>query len=306
LTTPAGGSSVATAMAGEVQTEAAKGRDQSAPAAGKAFHPTARVVREAEVYDEGRVLEASNRWMRRVMHVLTGPNTALGEDRFRRLLRERADTSRVLDVGCGPGTLSGELHAMGATSVHGIDVSQREVEKARSEFDDLMAVTFGVQSADEPIEGQFDLIVGRAILHHLDFRRILPALFERNLAPGGRMVFMEPMSHPLTLAFHHLVRSAHTPDEWPLTPDDVRWLKQRFDAYVIPINLLSFPAGIFSSLFLSSPDNPLMRFADRIDRALERRRHLAARGRQGLIVIDRPAVGHDGATATELRAPARR
>jgi 2-polyprenyl-3-methyl-5-hydroxy-6-metoxy-1,4-benzoquinol methylase len=251
-----------------------------------------RHLREAELYDEGRVWETSNRWNQRVAHVFLGSNTSLGEQRFHSLLSERARGRRVMDVGCGPGALSSELHAMGASSVYGFDVSRKEIERARADHGDLPGVTFAVHGAEEPIPGQFDLIAGRSVLHHFDFRTALPLIFERNLAPGGRMIFMEPMSHPLTLAFHRLVRSAHTRDEWPLTPSDIAWLQERFGARVVPINLLSFPAGVVSSLLLSSPDNLLMRCADRADRRLERRRHLAARGRQGIIIIDRPGEPH--------------
>jgi SAM-dependent methyltransferase len=248
----------------------------------------ARMSREVEAYEEGGMWETANRWVGRVRHVVTGPNTTLGEQRFRRLLAERVDGARVMDVGCGTGLLTSELHAMNAGLVYGFDISQRQIEKAHAEYGELEGVTFAVHGADLPIAGQFDVIVGRSILHHLDFRSVLSVLFERNLLPGGRMVFMEPMSHPLTLAFHQLVPSAHTPDEWPLTPEDVAWLQQRFAAQVQPINLLSFPAGVFSSFLFSTPDNRLMRLADRIDRSLERRPGLAARGRQGIVVIDRP------------------
>jgi SAM-dependent methyltransferase len=252
----------------------------------------ARAEHEAKAYDEGDVWEISNRWHQRVSHVILGPNTVRAEERFRGLIAARAQGGRVMDVGCGRGVLSAELHAMGAASVYGFDVSQREVDMARAAYGELSGVTFGAHGVEAPIEGAFDLIVGRSILHHIDFRNVLPALFEHNLAPGGRMLFMEPMSHPMTLAFHRFVRSAHTPDEWPLTPDDVTWLEERFAADVEPINLLSFPVGVLSSLLLSSssPSNPLMRAADRVDRALEGVTVLRARGRQGTIVIDRPAT----------------
>jgi 2-polyprenyl-3-methyl-5-hydroxy-6-metoxy-1,4-benzoquinol methylase len=252
----------------------------------------ARAQNEAKAYDEGRVWEVSSRWHQRVSHVILAPNTIRAEARFRALMAERARGGRVMDVGCGRGVLTAELHAMGAASVYGFDISEGEVELARADCGELPGVTFGVHGVEVPIEGVFDLIVGRSILHHLDFRQVLPTLFERNLAPGGRVLFMEPMSHPLTLAFHRFVRSAHTPDEWPLKPDDVAWLRERFGAEVVPINLLSFPVGIFSSLLLKSlsPDNRLMRIADRIDRSLEGVTVLQALGRQGIIVVDRPAT----------------
>jgi len=257
-----------------------------------------RALREVAAYDEGRVWEVSNRWHGRVRHVIEGANTEAGERRFRGLLEQRVPGRRVLDVGCGLGRLSGELHAMGARSVYGFDSSQHEIELARADYGHLRGVTFGVHGAEVPIAASFEVIVGRSILHHLDFRSILPALFERNLLPGGRMLFMEPMSHPFTVAFHRLVRAAHTPDEWPLTAADVAWLRERFAARVLPINLLSFPAGILSSFCLPSPDNRLMRLADRADRSLERRARLRARGRQGIILIDRPRARRSSAGAT--------
>lgn len=235
-------------------------------------------------------MEHNLRWKARVPHVMNGPNSRLGYQRFRRLLREQVAGGRVMEVGCARGELSAELHAMGASAVYGFDVSPRQIEEARARYGELDGVTFNVHGAEAPVTGCFDVIVGQAVLHHLDLRAILVKLFDENLLPGGRMVFLEPMSHPLTLAFYRLVRSAHTPDEWPVTPADVVWLQRRFAARVMPINLLSFPAGVFSSLVFSSGDNMLMRFADRVDQRLDRRSHLSARGREGIIVIDRPAA----------------
>lgn len=258
------------------------------PSPGEIDAPDARSLREARAYDEGCVTETCDRWVKRVPHVVRCANTARGERAFEQLLGERAVGARAMDVGCATGLLTGELHALGARSVYGFDISPQQIELARSQFGDLAGVSFGVHDAEAPIEGRFDLIAGRSVLHHLDFRRALATLFERNLAPGGRMVFMEPMSNPLTLAFHRFVRSAHTADEWPLIPADAAWLRGRFGAGILPVNLVSFPAGVVSSFVFSSHNNPLMAFADRVDRSLERRRRLSARGRQGIIVIDRP------------------
>jgi 2-polyprenyl-3-methyl-5-hydroxy-6-metoxy-1,4-benzoquinol methylase len=248
-----------------------------------------RRLREAAIFDEGRRAENYYRWAGRVPHVMDGPNSQLGDRRFRRLLSERVVGARVMDVGCGTGELSAELHAMGASTVYSFDVSQRQIEDARTSYGELPGVTFHLHGAETPIEGAFDVITGQDVLHHLDFRTILVKLFTDNLVQGGRMLFMEPMSHPFTLGFHTLVRSAHTEDEWPITPADVAWLQHRFAAHVMPINLLSFPAGIISSFILPTADNGLMRLADRVDRRLERRRRLLARGREGIILIDRPA-----------------
>lgn len=264
------------------------------PAYPETEQPQARMLRETETYNDGRTAENYYRWTARVPHVMAGPNTRFGDQRFLDLLRDRITGGRVMDVGCGRGELSAELHAMGASEVYGFDVSQRQIEQARAKYGEPDGVTFNIHGAEAPIEGRFDLIVGQSVLHHLDFRTVMVTLFEKNLVPGGRMVFMEPMSHPFTLAFHRIVRSAHTPDEWPITPTDVAWLRQRFSAHIVPINLLSFPAGIISSYLLPSEDNGLMRLADRLDRRLEQRGRFVARGRQGIIVIDRPSDRRPG------------
>jgi hypothetical protein len=108
------------------------------------------------------------------------------------------------------------------------------------------------------------------------------------------MVFMEPMSHPMTIAFHRLVRSAHTPGEYPLNLSDVHWLEQAFPRCAVhPINFLSFPAGVLSSYLFRSPDNALTRATDAIDRRLERREWLRGYARQAIIVIEKPSFVGD-------------
>lgn len=255
--------------------------------------PTAsgdRAERDAAAYDERQVWERSNEWHARVVHVLQGPNTQAAEQTFERLLRERAAGGRVLDIGCGDGGLTRRVvDEDGAVYALGVDVAESALRKAR-ELALPGRVEFLKHDASRPIKARFDLIVGRSVLHHLDFRAFLATAYERNLAPGGRLLFMEPCAHPMTLAFHKLVRSAHTDDEFPLLPRDVRWLHEAFpQARVEPVNLLSFPAGVVSSFVLPSADNWLMRAADRADRALARRPRLEAYGRQGIVVIDKPS-----------------
>jgi hypothetical protein len=103
------------------------------------------------------------------------------------------------------------------------------------------------------------------------------------------MLFWEPMSHPVILAFHKFMRSAHSEDEWPLMPRDVRWMRETFGRVVVrPVNLVSMFTNAASSFIFPDPDNPLSRAGDRIDRALERRARLAPFGQMGIIVIEKP------------------
>ena len=104
------------------------------------------------------------------------------------------------------------------------------------------------------------------------------------------MLFWEPMSHPVILAFHKFVRRAHSDDEWPITPKDVRWMRETFpNVTVRPVNLAAVFTNALSSFVFADPDNVLSRLGDRIDRLLERRRRLAPFGQMGIIVIRKPA-----------------
>jgi 2-polyprenyl-3-methyl-5-hydroxy-6-metoxy-1,4-benzoquinol methylase len=36
----------------------------------------------------------------------------------------------------------------------------------------------------------YDLIIGRAVLHHVDYQQVLRQLYDNNLNPGGKMFFI--------------------------------------------------------------------------------------------------------------------
>ena len=221
-------------------------------------------------------------------HVHAGPNTVRGEGVARELMAEAVvDGGRALDVGCGDGHSSEAVLEMGAGYVLGIDVAPSMIEKAK-EIEQPGRMEFRLVDAHDPIEGQFDLVFGRSVLHHIDFRAFMERTYEQNLAPGGRMAFMEPLAHPMTLAFHRLVPSAHTPDERPLRPADLRWMRGRFERHAcVSDQSPELPGGRRLLVRLQQTDNALMRAADRADRALARSA-LISYYRQGFLVVDKP------------------
>jgi 2-polyprenyl-3-methyl-5-hydroxy-6-metoxy-1,4-benzoquinol methylase len=246
-----------------------------------------RAEREKLAYDEHHVFERSHGWHARFPHVFECPNTLRHERLFRERVRAGVAGRRVLDVGCGDGAGSSALLELGACYVRGIDVSEKFIEQARSHA--LPGrLEFENRDAALPLSGRFDVILGRAILHHLDWRPVLRRLHEENLAPGGFMLFMEPLGANLLIrAYHALARGAHTPDERSFEADDLRWLRENFPAVeILPVNYLSFPAAIASSLVFRRADNLLLRACDRADTWLARRAaFLAPRFRQAVIVI---------------------
>jgi SAM-dependent methyltransferase len=246
--------------------------------------------REREAYADDAMTRNNAEWQIRFSHIVHGPTTQRGWDTmFSVIAAGMGDEGRVLDVGCGPGYYTNIVKQLGARYVLGYDISEHYVYKAQRDDGVPGELDFRVHSAHQPVEGDFDVVCGFAVLHHLDFRAFLLEAYNRNLKPGGRMVFWEPMSHPVTLAFHKFVRSAHSDDEWPLTPKDVRWMHDTFAHVGIrPVNLASMFTNAASSLLFPEADNPLSRVGDRIDRVLECRRRLAPFGQMGIIVITKP------------------
>jgi SAM-dependent methyltransferase len=249
-----------------------------------------RAQREQRAYDEEGVFESSHGWHVRFRHVFECPNTRAHEQLFDEIVRGAAAGGRVLELGCADGASALEILKLGARSVRGVDISEKLVARARV-LELPGRLEFLQRDATEPIDGSYELVLGRAILHHLDYRVVLTRLFETNLAPGGTMVFMEPLGgNPLIRLFHWIAPSAHTADERSFLRDDLRWLEASFGrTEIVPFNLLSLPCGLLSSLLFRRPDNVLMRLADRFDRWLARRAPgLAPQFRQAIVVIRSP------------------
>jgi SAM-dependent methyltransferase len=249
-----------------------------------------RAERERKAYDEGSVYERSHEIHMRFRHVFESPNTRRGDDLWEGLLRQAVPGKRVLELGCAEGDNCLKIAAFGATYVLGVDVSERFLARARPR-----AVPghldFANLDVNQPIEGQFDVIFGSSILHHLNWRTVLERLYEQTLAGGGGMVFREPLgAHPLIRAWWLIGKFAHTPDERPFCREDIRWLRRRFPTVTLfGVNYLSLPVAIVSSLLLSSADNVALRWCDRADQWLEAHcRWLVPQFRQAVMVIEKP------------------
>ncbi len=84
-------------------------------------------------------------------------------------LYEAASPQSVLEVGCGPGDLAGELRKRVDTwgSYEGTDLSDRQIEMARRQYPDL---AFRSANAYQlPYEdSSFELVMGCEVLEHLD------------------------------------------------------------------------------------------------------------------------------------------
>lgn len=137
---------------------------------------------------------------------------------------------QTLECGCGVGHTAALLAKSGA-NVTAYDLSPKSVETTRlraqvSGIEDhlhLFAVAKGEELpfADE----SFDVIFGRAILHHIDPNRGSSEVY-RVLRRGGRAVFLEPLGTNPVISFvrDHVWYPDKNPvgDDSPLVYDEIR------------------------------------------------------------------------------------
>jgi ubiquinone/menaquinone biosynthesis C-methylase UbiE len=128
----------------------------------------------------------------------------LGFDRLRMVLLEQATLrpgDRVLDVGCGTGTLAVLVKRLyPSVDVVGLDPDARALERARRKAKRAgVSVTFDQGFADAlgyP-DATFDRVFSSMMFHHLREETKDAALLEarRVLKPGGRLEFLDFAGH---------------------------------------------------------------------------------------------------------------
>ena len=232
---------------------------------------SARADREKAAYDEGSFRATRTRRHSVYRYMYGSPNSLRAKATWQGLVRDASSGRRVLEVGCGEGWDCRKFVEWGAAEVHGIDLSTKMLSVAKQH--EQSNLKFFEHDLHKPWPHVYDVIVGRSILHHLEYQEIVTTLYQKNLAPGGHMVFVEPLGHsPVMRLYWRFGGDVHTPDERPFTRADIRWLQRQFpDFRLIPTNLTSIPAALLSWAVNADPNNALTRAADAIDVFLAQR-----------------------------------
>jgi SAM-dependent methyltransferase len=117
---------------------------------------------------------------------------------FRSLLPS-LDKKRVLDLGCGFGWHCRYVKEQGASSVLGIDLSEKMLTRARELTSDS-AIEYrqsAIEEADLPQE-EFELVLSSLAFHYLENWAALCSKVFRALVKGGSIVFS--VEHPIFTA----------------------------------------------------------------------------------------------------------
>lgn len=107
-----------------------------------------------------------------------------------RLLKEKGRV-RVLDVGCGNGSLTFPLAALGCLAT-GVDIDAGSIERNRADRRPGNAQFEVVSGDDFDLHEKFDLVICSEVLEHLHVPQPLVDTISRHLEPGGLLVVTVP------------------------------------------------------------------------------------------------------------------
>jgi 2-polyprenyl-3-methyl-5-hydroxy-6-metoxy-1,4-benzoquinol methylase len=131
---------------------------------------------------------------------------------------------RVLEYGCGDGWITVKLARLGA-HVSAFDISPEAVSQTNATLHaeglgDRCSVQVMAGEKLEYPDASFDVVVGFAILHHLEMTAALAEL-HRVLKADGKALFAEPLaSNPLISLYRRLTPQYRTVDEAPIELND--------------------------------------------------------------------------------------
>ncbi len=145
----------------------------------------------------------------------TSESSPLGEPQLREIT-ERLPVGAVLDIGCGEGTVSGELLAAfpRLQELHAVDVLPGELEEARRRLTDPRIQLRRADARDLPFsDDRFDAVLLSNTLHHPRNRARVASEVRRVLRPEGTFILNEVLRDGLnapewSLAELHSIKSA--------------------------------------------------------------------------------------------------
>lgn len=134
----------------------------------------------------------------------------------------------VIDVGCGIGYGSYMMKQLGASSVHGIDISLETIEKAITNHS-LPSVTFSIDDAMNLSEDltQFDCAVSFENIEHLSNPELFVNCITKKLKPNGLLIVSAPNKFQFTLAEKVIENEYHLSE--PSYEDLKGWLSSDFE-----------------------------------------------------------------------------
>jgi 2-polyprenyl-3-methyl-5-hydroxy-6-metoxy-1,4-benzoquinol methylase len=129
---------------------------------------------------------------------LTGLLSPILRSRRIAAVRPFLGQGNLLDIGCGTGKLA---RYVDAKRYVGVDRDQESIKIARSKFPAHRFLTLG-EFAGSTHEGEFNQVVGLAVIEHVDDPKQWLGWLRTALKPGGRVILTTP--HPSARSLHEI------------------------------------------------------------------------------------------------------
>jgi trans-aconitate 2-methyltransferase len=132
---------------------------------------------------------------------------------------------RVVDLGCGTGNLTAELHQrMEAAETVGVDSSDAMLERAQKNHGGVAGLTFAPGNIETWLGQGLDLVFANASFQWVDDHLNLLARMRTALGPGGQLAFQVPSNyrHPSHLLARQVANEAPFIDALEEDPPDDR------------------------------------------------------------------------------------
>ena len=102
-----------------------------------------------------------------------------------------SDGDKVLDVGCGNGSLINAISRKAKTKAYGVDISPNMIEVCKQRYADI---DFEISSGEKlPFDNSiFDMLTVCCVLHHLNNPQKFFVEANRKLTKGGSLIIGEP------------------------------------------------------------------------------------------------------------------
>tara|TARA_B110000285_G_scaffold3695_1_gene3872 strand:+ start:653 stop:1393 length:741 start_codon:yes stop_codon:yes gene_type:complete len=149
---------------------------------------------------------------------------------FNSCISEKAK-KKVLDYGCGVGSVTQKIAKFNPEKLVGIDISEISISKAIESAKNLkLLIEYSVDNCENTKfkENTFDLVFGSGILHHLNTEKAINEI-NRVLKNNGEMVFLEPLgTNPVINFYRKLTPNSRSIDEHPFVKRDFNLINSFF------------------------------------------------------------------------------
>ena len=102
---------------------------------------------------------------------------------------------RILDIGCGNGSILRYLRGLGYADLHGLEISRYAIERLRGEG---IEMHLGKLPLIPLPDASFDVVIASQVLEHVIRRKRFLREIQRVLKPSGRCLFIRSRQLPRT------------------------------------------------------------------------------------------------------------